>query len=151
MKTNLYKLLNIFFSKITFSKNYGLRVLAYHDLNDASIFEDHLRFLVSSGYNIIDINSLKNHLFNNEKLPLNSVLITFDDGDVSVLDLGLPILQKYDLPSVMFVITGLIDSDNTFWCRWVELALQNQGKLYAESRLVVNSLKKCRILNEWLI
>lgn len=142
MKTNLYKLLNILFSKIVFSKNKGLRVLAYHDIKNASIFDDHLRFLVSSEYNIIDIHSLKNHLLNNQNLPPNSVLITFDDGDVSVLDHGLPILQKYDLPSVMFVITGLIDSVNTFWCRWVEIALQNQGKSYAESRVVVNGLKK---------
>jgi len=141
MKTNLYKLLNIF-SKITFYKNNGLRVLAYHDLKDSSIFESHLKFLVNSSFNIIDINVLKNHLFKNEKLPPNSILITFDDGDVSVLDHGLPLLKKYNLPSVMFVITSLIGSVNTFWCRWVEIALQNQGKSYTESRLIVNKLKE---------
>ena len=141
MKAILYKLLYVFF-KFTSCKSNRLRVLAYHDIKDASIFESHLNFLINAGYEIIDISELRNHLFNYKKLPIKSVLITFDDGDVSVLDSGLPILKKYDLPSVMFVITGLIDSMNTFWCRWVEKALQNQGKSYAESRLVVNSLKK---------
>ena len=126
---------------VTFSSQ-NLRVLAYHDITDANKFEDQIRFLVKSKYNVISLKVLQNHLFDGAFLPKNSVLITFDDGDVSVLDHGLPILRKYDLPSVMFVITGLIDSVNTFWCRWVEIALQNQGKSYAESRVVVNNLKK---------
>ncbi len=141
MKSVLYKFLDIF-SILFLREPVKLRVLAYHDIIDTDKFEDHVKFLVKSKYNIIGVNDLHEYLFDGKMLPKNSVLITFDDGDVSVLDLGLPILQKYDLPSVMFVITGLIDSDNTFWCRWVELALQNQGKSYAESRLVVNSLKK---------
>lgn len=142
MKENLYKLLNIIFSKNIFFHRNELRVLAYHDVKNSNKFEAHLKFLLKSDYNIIDINILENHLFQGGKLPNKPVLITFDDGDVSVYDIGLPILKKYKLPSVMFVITSLIDSDNSFWCRWVEKALQEQGKSYSEARSKVNELKK---------
>ena len=142
MKENLYKLLHIIFSdKIFFYRN-GLRVLAYHDIKNPNKFEAQIKFLINSDYNIIDINKLENHLYRGDILPKKPVLITFDDGDVSVLDVGLPILKKYKLPSVMFVITNLIDSDNTFWCRWVETALQDQGESYVQARIKVNQLKK---------
>ncbi len=119
----------------------NLIVLAYHTVKDRTKFDSQLNFL-KNNYNIISIGELEEHLFKGKNLPPNSLLITFDDGDVSILDSGLPILKKYKLPSVMFVITNLIDSDNTFWCRWVEKALQEQGKSYAEARSKVNHLKK---------
>ncbi|WP_034888143.1 polysaccharide deacetylase family protein [Gillisia sp. Hel_I_29] len=141
MKSKSYKFLN-FISNLFLPESCNLRVLAYHDIIDSNKFEAQIKFLVKSKYNIISVNDLHAYLYDGKILTKNSLLITFDDGDVSVLDHGLPILRKYDLPSVMFVITGLINSANTFWCRWVEIALQNQGKSYAESRVVVNSLKK---------
>jgi len=141
MKSVIYRFLNFRNFLINKQSNY-LRVLAYHDIKDSSKFESHLKYLVNSDYNIIDINALEDHLFHENKLPNKPVLITFDDGDISVLDIGLPLLKEYKLPSVMFVITSLIDSDNTFWCRQVEKALQEQGKSYAEARSKVNHLKK---------
>jgi len=142
MKETLYKLLNIIIPINLFLNRNSLKVLAYHDLKKFNKFEAHLKFLVNSDYNIIDINALKDHLFLGKELPDKPVLITFDDGDISVLEIGLPLLKKYKLPSVMFVITSLIDSDNTFWCRHVEKALQEQGKSYAEARSKVDHLKK---------
>lgn len=129
-------------SKIPYSLiSRNLRVLAYHDVSNKENFRNQINFL-KSHFNIISIDQLRSHLAGGHVLPANSVLITFDDGDVSVLDLGLPILQKYDLPSVMFVISSLIDSDNTFWCRWVEEVFREQGKSYIEARSKVNHLKK---------
>jgi peptidoglycan/xylan/chitin deacetylase (PgdA/CDA1 family) len=142
MKETLYNLLNIIIPINLFLNRNNLKVLAYHDLKKSNKFESHLKFLINSDYNIIDINTLGDHLFLGDKLPNKPVLITFDDGDISVLELGLPLLKKYKLPSVMFIITSLIDSDNTFWCRQVEKALQEQGKSYAEARSKVNQLKK---------
>lgn len=138
MKSVFYRSINF----LTHNQCNNIRVLAYHDIKESSNFEDHLKFLVNSEYNIIDIKELEGHLFLGNKLPKKPVLITFDDGDISVLKLGLPLLKKYKLPSIMFVITSLIDSDNTFWCRWVEKALQEQGKSYTEARSKVNNLKK---------
>ncbi|MCF4102657.1 polysaccharide deacetylase family protein [Gillisia sp. M10.2A] len=141
MKDLFYNLLIPFSNRVAAFSSSKLRVLAYHTIDDPYLFEKQLKYLKSS-YKVIGIFELEQFLFDGADLPKNAVLITFDDGDLSVLDFGLPLLKKYNMPSVMFVITGLIDSKKTFWCRWVELAIQNQGKSYAEARVVVNRLKK---------
>ncbi len=40
------------------------------------------------------------------QLPSGSVLVTFDDGDPSVRTVAVPILQKYAVPSVAYILAG---------------------------------------------
>jgi len=122
-------------------RNQNLRVLAYHTVNEPKKFEAQLKYLIEN-FNIISLSDLQDHLFNNKNLPPRPVLITFDDGDVSVLQNGLPILKKYKLPSILFVITQLIDSNNMFWCRQVEAVFENKGKSYLAARQKIKLLKK---------
>ena len=45
-------------------------------------------------------------------------MITFDDGFQSVHDVALPMLKRMGLPAVVFVVSGLVDTDDTPWyCR----------------------------------
>jgi peptidoglycan/xylan/chitin deacetylase (PgdA/CDA1 family) len=53
-------------------------------------------------------------------LPGRAVLITFDDGERSVYEHGLPLLRERGLPAVAFVIASLVDTDEPFW--WHEVA-----------------------------
>lgn len=41
--------------------------------------------------------------------------ITFDDGFASVHDVAWPILASLGLPATVYVVTGLIDTDDTVW------------------------------------
>lgn len=41
--------------------------------------------------------------------------VTFDDGFASVHDLALPVLERFSIPATIFVVTGLIDTDDTVW------------------------------------
>ena len=122
-------------------RNHNLRVLAYHTVHEPEKFETQLKYLIEK-FNIISFPDLHDHLFNNKNLPPKPLLITFDDGDISVLQNGLPILKKYKLPSILFVITQLIDSNNLFWCRQVEAVYKKQGKSYYGARQKIKSLKK---------
>jgi peptidoglycan/xylan/chitin deacetylase (PgdA/CDA1 family) len=110
-------------------------------VNEPEKFEAQVKYLIEK-FNIISLTDLQDHLFNNKDLPPRPLLITFDDGDISVLQNGLPILKKYKLPSVLFVITQLIDSENMFWCRQVEAVFKNKGKSYQEARQKIMLLKK---------
>lgn len=133
----LFKFINSAYLKATSNK---VRVLAYHDVPDAISFEKQLKYLKEE-YNVIGIIELRDFLYSHKKLPKKSVLITFDDGDYSVLTNGLPLLQKFNLQSVLFVITELIDSSSSFWWKQVETVYQNKGVSYEESRKQVNKLK----------
>lgn len=138
IKSIVYSLL----SKFPYSLyNNNLRVLAYHTVPESEKFKTQLLFL-KKHYHIISIIDLKESLFHKKTLPKRSVLITFDDGDFSVYDKGLPLLKQLNIPSVLFIITGLINTEKTFWCRWVENVLQEQGLSYKESRTKVRELKE---------
>ncbi|WP_299153961.1 polysaccharide deacetylase family protein [uncultured Christiangramia sp.] len=114
MRQRLYDTLN-YFQKI-YSKIYSnnLRVLAYHTINDSSEFEKQIKYL-KENFNIIDLDILEGHLFKNKKLPSKPLLITFDDGDISVYNNGLSLFTKYNIPSILFVITSLINTTKPFW------------------------------------
>lgn len=119
----------------------ALRVLAYHDIPDSNYFEAQISYL-SANFHLLSIEELKDALFGSKILPANSLLITFDDGDISVYEKGFPILKKMNIPSAMFIITRLIDTQETFWCRWVEKVYEKEGKTYSTARAKVNELKK---------
>ncbi|MGA2128945.1 MAG: polysaccharide deacetylase family protein, partial [Xanthobacteraceae bacterium] len=41
--------------------------------------------------------------------------VTFDDGFASVHDLALPILRRLRIPATVYLVTDLIDTDQTLW------------------------------------
>lgn len=71
-------------------------------------------------------------------LPRKSLIITFDDGYKDNLTLALPILEKYELPATIYVVTGLIDRTAELWWFEQEFIVRNcrdldfrwQDKLY---------------------
>jgi len=96
----------------------SLRVLAYHTVYDTTNFEKQLIYL-KKNYSILSIDQLNNFLFKNISLPQNPLLITFDDGDISVFKNALPLLVKQKIPATLFVITNLLNTENPFW--WDEI------------------------------
>ena len=93
-----------------------LVVLAYHGVDDRSSFAGHLDQLTKS-YNVVSLDEVLAST-RGASLPSNSVLITFDDGERTVLTEGLPELLERSLPSVLFAIADFVDSDRPFW--WYE-------------------------------
>ncbi|GAB3535516.1 hypothetical protein GCM10027443_24810 [Pontibacter brevis] len=47
------------------------------------------------------------------------ILVTVDDGDISFYQHMFPLLKKYNMPAILFIITGLIDTKVPFW--WDEM------------------------------
>lgn len=46
------------------------------------------------------------------------VALTFDDGFCNNFDVVLPVLREFDLPATVFLVTGLVGTDETMWfCR----------------------------------
>ena len=53
-------------------------------------------------------------------VPRRSVVVTFDDGYRDNLHVAKPLLERYEIPATVFVVSGYVDSDRDFW--WDELA-----------------------------
>lgn len=141
MRKILYKVLNMLSSIFKYYYRNRLRILAYHDVVDNEAFEAQIKYL-SSNYSIITIQDVYDYLFNNKSLPKHPLLITFDDGDISVLEKGLPILVKYNYPACIFIITDLINTNNDFWFKTVRKKMKDEGVGEKEIALYMNNLKK---------
>ena len=88
-------------------------ILMYHHLaevavNDYTItpesFEQQMQWLVYHGFNTVSLRDLYDFVHYGTELPENPVVITFDDGYLSVYEYAFPFLYRYGLKASLFVI-----------------------------------------------
>lgn len=82
---------------------FGLSVTPYD-------FDQQMAYLKAHDYHTISLDDLSDSLLKNKRLPSKPIIITFDDGYKDLYTDGYPILKKYGLSGVSFVITGVIDT-----------------------------------------
>jgi len=77
------------------------------------LFDRYCRFF-RDHFNVVPLGDLVTRL--ERRLPLDRHLaITFDDGYLDNFENAAPILRKYGLPSVFFVVTGWVGGDVVPW------------------------------------
>lgn len=92
-------------------------VLAFHGVEDPENFATLMDFIVRTRHPLA-IDDLDEALYRGHRLPRKSVLVTFDDGHRSILEHALPILVERSIPSVAFIVAGLVSTEKDFW--WSE-------------------------------
>ncbi len=80
----------------------------------AAQFRSHLAWLKRLGYSSFPLQDYPRYLREGRPLPSRSVGITFDDGYVDVLTLGLPVLQEFGMTATIFAVSAELDGVN----RW---------------------------------
>ncbi|WP_380281793.1 polysaccharide deacetylase family protein [Kitasatospora purpeofusca] len=93
-----------------------LAVLAYHGVDDPRVFALQMERLVRHAHPVSPAD-VEQAVHSGRPLPPRSVLVTFDDGDRTVLTEGLPVLTRLGIPAAAFVVTDLIGGDQPFWWR----------------------------------
>jgi peptidoglycan/xylan/chitin deacetylase (PgdA/CDA1 family) len=93
---------------------------------EADRFEEQAGFLYRNGYQTLTADEFYECLVGNKPMPERAVLLTFDDGFKSLRTVAFPILKKYGLRAVCFIIPGLIDQEekkrsNGELCSWHEI------------------------------
>ena len=78
--------------------------------------------------NPMALGELLDLLHRGQVLPPGSVLVTFDDGHRSILENALPILRARGIPAAVYVVAGLLDTDEPFWWDEVEALVHNGGQ-----------------------
>lgn len=106
-------------------KTNGLAICMYHyvydkdnppkdELNSNFIevhaLEDELKYLTENNYYYPTWEEVKKYVEGELLLPEKSVVLTFDDGAYSFLNLGVPLFEKYKIPVTSFLI-GNIDGE----------------------------------------
>jgi len=119
-------------------------------------FEKQMRY-IRNRYNIITVDDLVDSVKNGNDFDRPSIIISFDDGYRDNYDLAFKILEKNNIPAVIFLTTGLIESLNAPWIESIAYALQNTEKesvilpdLFGNSPIDISTNKKKRDLWQML-
>ena len=96
--------------------NKGVPVLLYHEVRADVIeesrdtvisldkFEDQMKYVYENGYNTISMDDLVSFM-KGGSIPEKSIVLTFDDGWKSVIDV-MPILNRYSFKASCYIIPG---------------------------------------------
>ena len=82
-----------------------VRVICFHDVSDRTWFESTID-TIQTRSNILTPDAFHKNEFDPEQL---NVLITFDDGYQSWIDVALPVLAERNMKALFFVNSGLLD------------------------------------------
>lgn len=94
----------------------GVGILVYHD-PPADLLRRHLEYL-SRHYCFVTLSDLVNALESGEwsRLPLRSIVMTFDDGHRGNLDL-VPLFRRYGIQPTIYLCTEPVLRTGRFWFR----------------------------------
>ncbi len=105
-------------------------VLCYHRLEgkaggiysiEPALFEQHMQRIKDSGVPVISMQDFLAWRRGEKNLAPKNIIITLDDGYVSGVDVGVPILKKYGFTATFFVYTAFINSGGKS-ISWAQLA-----------------------------
>lgn len=111
-----------YFLKELFCGNSGCPILRYHKVQDLVIydkfnvnvgdFEKQMEYLFKKNFRTISLDEYVRYDNNNEEIPSNYFVLTFDDGYEDFYINALPILKKYNFKATVFIVSGLIGHVN---------------------------------------
>lgn len=129
----------IIFINNSFEK--AIPVLAYHDVlespeadTDVSIenFEKQIKYLSDNGYKSLSMDEFYEWK-KGKNIDGKKVLITFDDGKESYYTVIAPILKKYDMKAVIFVIGERVNTEGYLSDEQIEKLQKEYPNLELES------------------
>jgi peptidoglycan/xylan/chitin deacetylase (PgdA/CDA1 family) len=78
----------------------------------------------AKNFECVPLDDLLNRLTKKTGQKKRLLVVTFDDGFKDNLELGLPILEKYNVPATFYITTGLIDNSILVWWEELQFILQ---------------------------
>ncbi|WP_245527253.1 polysaccharide deacetylase family protein [Anaeroglobus geminatus] len=106
----------------------GIPVLMYHMIgdaedNDAVLKESHLRaqmkFLKDNDFHPITMEQLYEYIVFNKPVPVNPVVITFDDGYPDTYSVVMPLMKEFGFACTVFIPT--YDADQGTRLTWRQI------------------------------
>lgn len=81
------------------------------------VFDQEIKTMKDAGYNFVTLKDLADALDDKIELPAKSVILTFDDGYRDFYTDVFPILKKYQVKAVAFIVYDFLDKPNnlTTW------------------------------------
>lgn len=123
------------------------KILAYHGVpkQDPSLYEvsknqfqEQIHILHEEGYEVLDLHNAVERTRNNA-CPDKSIVITFDDGYLTIFENAIPILKTFQFTATIFVPTGLVRETGHGLLEGKQLMTWNQLKELRASGFSIGS------------
>ncbi len=98
------------------------------------VFEAQMEFLKAHHFRVMPLEEIVRKIKARENLPMNTVAITFDDGNLDVFKNAFPVLKKMEFPATVFMITGNIDKED--WLSREDLRILDENGITVGSHTV---------------
>lgn len=121
----------VYYGYLNYKNKGDISILAYHHFmskeekekygkNNYNIistekFDEQLKYLKGNDFHSVSISQLECYMKKECKLPKKAFLITIDDGNISSYYKALPILEKYNFDSVVFLIGSRTKDTTSEW------------------------------------
>ena len=114
------------------SRTWRLPILMYHRISPGGSqhnaryrvsperFEEQLRYLVDAGFRPAGFDEWEKAARRREPLPGRAVILTFDDGDRDFAEFAAPLLLRYGLGAMVFLVTDRVGSQSDWTMPWGE-------------------------------
>ncbi len=89
-------------------------VFTFHSIEPVE-FEKQLQFLARNNYKTLKADEFYQMLTGKQAIPEKAVLLTFDDGWGSLWTYAYPLLKKYGMYGVCFIIPGIIAEESQYY------------------------------------
>jgi peptidoglycan/xylan/chitin deacetylase (PgdA/CDA1 family) len=110
-------------------------------------FINQLNYLTKN-FNIISLDELLLHL--KSKSNEFKIVITFDDGYRDNLNYAYPILEKFNAPATIYIITKFINNKFIPWWIKLDYFIKNQKKIDTNKKKLFNLYKNKLLLSDQL-
>ena len=118
-------------------KDHPCIILLYHRivddhseyLNKGPVMHHHIKHFkreisyLKRNYQILSIDEVVDHLRSGKRFSKPSIAITFDDGYLDNYALAYPVLEKYRVPAMIYITTGVMGTSKGTWPDQIEYAL----------------------------
>lgn len=121
-------------------QKYVVPILMYHSISpiqnpyikslivSPEAFQRQMRFLKNNRYNVLPLEALADLIREKKKIPPRTLAITFDDGYRDNYKYAYPVLKKYNLAAIIFVIVNEISRPQNDRLSWDEVKeMQDSG------------------------
>lgn len=137
----LFLFLGVIALSVTFwvRDRYVVPIVTYHhvrptdnpDLNTVTpaAFDRQMRFLRDNGYHVISFADLVEGVDKGHSFSRNTVVIHFDDGYDNNYTYAFPVLKKYHLPAMVFLVSDLVGTKG--YVTWEQVKEMEAGRFLA--------------------
>ncbi len=97
-------------------------ILMYHSIDEQwtktklsvspEQFREQMKFLREKHYNVISLEALADLINSGKRIPHNTVVITFDDGNENNYTNAFPVLKEYKTTATIFLVSDWIGKEN---------------------------------------